>query len=173
MFDLNGKVAIVTGGGSGIGTATSQRLRNAGAQVLIGDITDCKTKAAEWDCHYHQTDVSKPAEVASLCDEAIKRFGRLDIMVNNAAISSGHPLAEADEARSLKFWRVNVMGVQMGITEAGQRHRQYFVDHRGARLCPMGRIRHHKRRDHFPEPDCGNRVRVARHPGELHLPGHF
>ena len=121
MFDLNGKVAIVTGGGSGIGTATSQRLRKAGAKVIIADIADCKAKAAEWDCDFHQTDVSKPAEVAALCEEAVKRFGRLDIMVNNAAISSGHPLAEADEARSLKFWRVNVMGVQMGIKEAAAR----------------------------------------------------
>lgn len=51
-------------------------------------------------------------------EAAIKRFGRLDIIINNAAISSGHPIAEADEARSPKFWRVNVMGVQMGIEEA-------------------------------------------------------
>lgn len=58
-----------------------------------------------------------------MCEAAIKRFDRLDIIINNAAISSGHPIAEADEARSLKFWRVNVMGVQMGIEEEAARRR--------------------------------------------------
>lgn len=121
MFELKGKTAIVTGAASGIGAATAQRLRRAGAEVIVADISDARSMAAEWGCRYRRTDVSDPADVAALCEEALQTTGRLDIMVNNAAISSGHFLAEADFERSHRFWAVNQMGVQMGIKEAAAR----------------------------------------------------
>lgn len=121
MFELTGKGIIVTGGGSGIGAAMARRFRAAGANVLVADISDVGNEVEKWGCQFRKTDVSNPADVAALCDDAVKRFGSLDIMVNNAAIASGHPLAEADEARSLRLWRVNLLGVQMGIKEAAAR----------------------------------------------------
>lgn len=121
MFSLNGKVAIVTGGGSGIGKATSQRLHRAGAIVVVADIADCKAEVSGWGCDYQKVDVSKEAEIAGLCDYVLERYGCLDILVNNAAISSGHALAEAERERSLRFWEVNVMGAQMGMREAASR----------------------------------------------------
>src|SRR3546814_607854 len=54
-------------------------------------------------------------------DLAVNRFGKLDIMINNAGIASGHLLADADAARSERFWRVHILGVQMGIKEAAAR----------------------------------------------------
>jgi len=120
MFDLKGKVAIVTGGGSGIGKATSQRLQQAGATVVVADRADCREEAAGWHCEYRQVDVSRDAGIAALCDQVVASYGRLDILVNNAAISSGHLLVEADRERSLAFWEVNVMGVQMGMREAAR-----------------------------------------------------
>lgn len=122
MFDLTGKAAIVTGGGSGIGTAIAQRFRAAGAGVLLADINpQAEALATEWGCAFRHTDVGDPAEMAALCEEAVARFGKLDILVNNAGIATASPIAEADEARSLRFWRVHILGVQMGIKEAAAR----------------------------------------------------
>lgn len=117
MFDLTGKTAIVTGGASGIGAATARRLRRAGAEVWIADITETE----EEGCFFHRTDVSQPKDIVSLCDKVMDSSGHLDIYVNNAAISSGHLLADADPSRSERFWRVNQLGVQMGIKEAAAR----------------------------------------------------
>src|SRR3546814_11797365 len=122
MFDLVGKAAIVTGGGSGIGAAIAQRFRTAGAHVLIADISpEAEARAAEWGCAFLRTNVDEPAGVEALCKEAVNRFGKLDIMINNAGIASGHLLADADAARSERFWRVHILGVQMGIKEAAAR----------------------------------------------------
>lgn len=117
MFDLTGKVAIVTGGASGIGAATARRLHAAGAEVWIADVI----QADEEGCHFRRTDVSLPADIRELCNEVMAASGRLDIYVNNAAIAGGHLLADADEERSARFWRVNQLSVQMGIKEAAAR----------------------------------------------------
>jgi NAD(P)-dependent dehydrogenase (short-subunit alcohol dehydrogenase family) len=117
MFNLSGKTAIVTGGASGIGAATARRLRQAGAEVWIADITEAVAEG----CHFRRTDVSQPDDIRALCDHVVERHGRLDIYVNNAAIAGGHLLADADPVRSERFWRVNQLGVQMGIKEAAAR----------------------------------------------------
>lgn len=119
MFDVRNKVAIVTGGASGIGAATARRLSRAGATVWVADLTD----AAIEGCYFNRTNVSNPAEVAALCAAVVDRHGRLDIMVNNTAIASGHLLADADPDRSERLWRVNQLGVQTGIKEAAARMR--------------------------------------------------
>jgi len=121
MFELKGKTAVVTGGGSGIGAATARRLRQAGAEVLIADVADIGDQAAEWGCRFRKTDVSKPHEVSALCDAALEIDGRLDIMINNAGISKARTLAQSEPERSQRFWEVNAMGVQSGIREAAAR----------------------------------------------------
>ena len=117
MFELNGKVAIVTGGASGIGLATALRLKRAGAEVWIADIQ--APLAAVKGCHVHQADLSDPAQMTALCDAVMAAHGRLDIMVNNAAIAAGRLLAEADAVRAERLWRVNQLSVLTGIKEAG------------------------------------------------------
>ncbi|WP_068072316.1 SDR family NAD(P)-dependent oxidoreductase [Novosphingobium lentum] len=121
MFDLTGKAAIVTGAGSGIGAAIAQRFKAAGALVLGADIADVGALVESWGCQFRQTDVSIPEEMAALCQAAVDRFGKLDILVNNAGVASAAPLADADPARSERFWRVHTLGVQSGIKEAGAR----------------------------------------------------
>jgi NAD(P)-dependent dehydrogenase (short-subunit alcohol dehydrogenase family) len=120
MFDLNGKVAIVTGAASGIGAAIAQRFCAAGATVIAADIAGDRQAIERWGCQYRRTDVSEPADVATLCDGAAKQHGRIDIMINNAGIASGHPLSQSDPARSERFWRVHILGVQSGIKEAAR-----------------------------------------------------
>ena len=122
MFHLQGKTAIVTGGASGIGAAIAQRFKAAGANVLVADISETLSAEVEsWGCHFRRTDIGDPADVAAMCDEAVRRFGKLDILVNNAGIASGHLLADSDPARSERFWRVHILGVQSGIKEAAAR----------------------------------------------------
>ncbi|MEH6759099.1 MAG: SDR family oxidoreductase [Parasphingorhabdus sp.] len=121
MFSLNGKAAIVTGGASGIGAAIAQRLKKAGADVLVADITDSNDLVTSWGCKFIRADLSKPEEVTNVCEQAVTLFNKLDILVNNAGIAAGFPLSESSPERSEKFWRLHILGVQTGIKEAAKR----------------------------------------------------
>lgn len=88
---LQGKVAIVTGGARGIGAVFSERLASEGAAVLIADVLDgaataARIEAAGGRAICHQTDVSNTASVAAMTEHAMATFGRIDVLVNNAAI---------------------------------------------------------------------------------------
>ena len=98
MFDLSGKIALVTGAASGIGEAVAQLFAINGATVVLADVDmDGANRVlaligkAGSKGVVVKTDVSKPAECERLVDEAVKKFGRLDIAVNNAGI--GGPAA--------------------------------------------------------------------------------
>lgn len=87
---LKDKVAIVTGGASGFGEGIVRRFAGEGAKVIIADLNDdaAQKLAREIDGMAVQTDVSKAADVKSLAEAAVARFGDIDILVNNAGI--GH-----------------------------------------------------------------------------------
>jgi len=100
-----GKVALVTGGGTGIGRATAIELARTGAKVVVcgrrpEPLEDVQAQLGD-DCLALPTDVREPEQVAALVDQALERFGRIDILVNNAG---GQFLAPAEEI-SLKGWR--------------------------------------------------------------------
>jgi NAD(P)-dependent dehydrogenase (short-subunit alcohol dehydrogenase family) len=94
MNELSGKVAIVTGGASGIGAATVRRFVEAGARVLVADVQDERgaALAAELgpNATYLNTDVTLESAVQAAVAHAVERFGRLDCIFNNAG-SSGVP----------------------------------------------------------------------------------
>src|SRR5688572_11841498 len=90
--ELAGKVAVVTGGGSGIGRATVERFAAAGARVVIADI-DAEAGQAVADglgdaAAFQRTDITDAGQVQALVDVTVQRFGGLDVMVNNAGIAS-------------------------------------------------------------------------------------
>ena len=99
MGRLDGRVAIVTGGAKGIGRHYSQALAAEGARLMIADIADGK-EAAQEIARAHGansvasavTDVSDEAAVAALVAQTIERFGKIDVLVNNAALFA--PLQE-------------------------------------------------------------------------------
>jgi citronellol/citronellal dehydrogenase len=100
-----GKVALVTGGGTGIGRATARELVRTGAQVAICGRREEPINAVQEElgesCFAVVTDVREPEQVENLVDRALERFGRIDVLVNNAG---GQFLAPAEEISS-KGWR--------------------------------------------------------------------
>jgi NAD(P)-dependent dehydrogenase (short-subunit alcohol dehydrogenase family) len=86
---LQGRVAVVTGGGSGIGLASVRRLASEGARVVVADIDPDSGKVAadEVDGLFVRTDVTSPEQVEALFQSAVDTYGSLDIAFNNAGIS--------------------------------------------------------------------------------------
>src|SRR5689334_7118947 len=95
---LAGRCAVVTGVGSGLGQAVARELSAEGALVVGCDLNDDAGNATMQQIGvYHHADVSREREMQSLIDAAVERYGRLDVMVNNAAIQIEQELAETTE----------------------------------------------------------------------------
>jgi NAD(P)-dependent dehydrogenase (short-subunit alcohol dehydrogenase family) len=86
---LGGKVAVITGGASGIGRETARRFAQEGAHVCVADLADDpgRETAKEIDGLYVHADVTDPDDVQAMYREAAERFGELDVLFNNAGIS--------------------------------------------------------------------------------------
>lgn len=116
-FDLSGKVAIVTGGGKGIGKAVAFGLAEAGAKVMIAARTQEEIEAAAGEIRarggeaaWRVTDVSLSDQVEALVRATVETFGRLDLLINNAARSFLRPLLELREDGFDKIFNTNVKG---------------------------------------------------------------
>jgi len=119
--DLSGRVAIVTGGAGGLGTATCRALRSAGAEVLLSDINDIAGKALadEIGVSYHHADVASYEQNVELVATAIERFGRLDYVHLNAGITTlAAPGAPFDLDRYRRAMAINLDGVVFGAQAA-------------------------------------------------------
>lgn len=101
IFSLEGKVAIITGGARGLGKAMAETFVSAGANLLIADINEKAAsetseelvrKGSEIKAKY--VDISDEKSVGEMVDFALKHFGKIDILVNNAAIAGGEPTPE-------------------------------------------------------------------------------
>ncbi len=115
------KVAIVTGAASGIGRAIAQHFLAAGASVVFADITDASallTDQYKKQAIFVKCDVSKPADVESLVNATVKKFGRLDIMVNNAGIATSGTITDTTDEVWQKTIAVNLSGVFYGMRAA-------------------------------------------------------
>jgi len=120
-FSLAGKVAVVTGGASGIGEATARRFARAGARVVIGDLADATAIAKEIGGIAVRTDVCREAQVERLLESAVRELGRLDVLVNNAGGGAGGFLATLTEQQLDATLSVNLKGVVWGIKHAAPR----------------------------------------------------
>ncbi len=123
MEDLQGKVAVITGGASGIGRAVADKAAAEGMKIVIADIEEGPLKEAEGELTGQGaeaigvvTDVSDAASVRELRDRALERFGAVHLVHNNAGIGTGGPIWEFSE----EDWRwiigVNQWGVIHGVS---------------------------------------------------------
>jgi NAD(P)-dependent dehydrogenase (short-subunit alcohol dehydrogenase family) len=108
------KVALVTGGGTGIGAATARLLAEAGARVIVTgrhEATLRESAAQHASISYVVADVASPADAARTIEEVKRRHGRLDILINNAAILEVAPLADASAEHVRRTLDINVVGL--------------------------------------------------------------
>jgi len=117
MSALSDRVALVTGGGQGIGAAICRRLATDGAQVIVADIqAETADACAQSICAANgmatpmTCDISKAADVSELAEELRSRYGKIDILVNNAGILSASKWADMDEADFDRNVAVNLKG---------------------------------------------------------------
>lgn len=119
---LAGKVAVVTGAGSGMGAATARRFAAEGAQVVLADITgkqDAIAKDIGETARSITVDVSRAEDVRAMLQLAIDSFGRLDVIYNNAGIQGPiAPTAEYDEDDFDRVIAINLKGVWLGVKYA-------------------------------------------------------
>jgi len=131
MSDLNGKVAIVTGAGQGLGEAIARRLAAEGCKVVVADMVPEnaeKVAASLPDAMACIVDVTDDAQVATMVTNTVERYGRLDIMVPNAGILIAEPIEDADVRKWRKVIDVNLVGVMLCCKYAT---REFIKQHSG------------------------------------------
>jgi meso-butanediol dehydrogenase/(S,S)-butanediol dehydrogenase/diacetyl reductase len=119
MGKLDNKVAVVTGGGSGIGAATSRLFAAEGARVIIADIDENGGNAVARELGdravFHRTDVSDPPQVEAMVKFVVDRFGRLDALHNNAFYTTTGVVGETSIEGWQKTINVTLSGVFYGM----------------------------------------------------------
>ena len=121
-FSLDGKVAVVTGGGQSLGLAISRALRDAGARVVIAEVNDetGPDAAEELGGTFVHTDVTDPGSVRDMVEAVINEHGRVDVLVNNAGIVHNIPSEEVPDEEWLSVISVNLNGVFWCCREVGK-----------------------------------------------------
>jgi len=121
MSQLNGKVAIVTGAGSGIGQASAQAFAEEGAKVVLvdwnagsGSRTAEQIRADGGEAVFHHADVAQAADAEAMVNLAVEKYGRLDVLLNNAAVQIMGRLTETSEEDWDRLHSVNLKGVFLG-----------------------------------------------------------
>ncbi|MBL6750670.1 MAG: SDR family oxidoreductase [Nevskia sp.] len=127
-YDLSGKVAVITGGASGMGYATARLFMDCGARVVVGDLNAEVAGRAFADLagagnyRFAQVDVAEEADVERLVDTAVREFGRIDIMFNNAGLGGAiGPITDIDYGAWRKTFDILVGGVFLGTKYAARR----------------------------------------------------
>ncbi|MEN8160005.1 MAG: glucose 1-dehydrogenase [Myxococcota bacterium] len=130
MGRLDGKVALISGSARGMGKAEAQLFAEEGARVAVCDVRDDEGKAVAEGigaaARYLHLDVAREEDWATAVAETVRAFGRLDVLVNNAGIGDGGPLAEMTLESYRRVTEINQTGVFLGMravvepmTEAG------------------------------------------------------
>ena len=124
-MELKDRVALVTGGGTGIGLAIAVAFLREGARVAIGSRNPVHLKegnkaarAAGHEVLPLPLDVTDPASVRSAVDAVVSRYGRMDILVNNAGVSGRTPMTDPDDTRWHAIIQTNLTGAYLCSKQA-------------------------------------------------------
>ncbi len=130
LIDLTGRVAVVTGAAQGFGFACARRLAEAGAAVVIADRRADRLQAAQARLESDgsnvdavEVDISSEKDVDRLMKSAVERFGRIDVLVNNAGVFSNYMLERLEPAEFHRILGVNVGGAFLCVRAAAARMR--------------------------------------------------
>src|ERR1700761_7336247 len=121
MRRLDGKIAIITGAAGGIGAATARLFVAEGAKVVLTDLQASGGSIAEElgdGAVFLAHDVSDKAAWAPVVETALSRFGRLDVLVNNAGFIDSKPILESSQADLERSFRVNALSTVFGMQAA-------------------------------------------------------
>jgi NAD(P)-dependent dehydrogenase (short-subunit alcohol dehydrogenase family) len=121
-FSLQDRVAVVTGGGGGIGLEIGRALRDAGAYVVVAELNaeTGRTAAEELEGDFAQTDVTEPGSVREMVRAVLDGHGRFDVLVNNAGIAHNVPAEEMTDEQWRRMLSINLDGVFWCCREAGR-----------------------------------------------------
>lgn len=152
LFDLKGKTALVTGGATGIGLGIAHGLAGAGAAIIICARRPERIDAACKELAMHgvptlglSCDVSRPDEVAGMVDRASQRFGRIDVLFNNAGVSgAAKPLVEIELAEWQRTLDINLTGMML-CSKAVARH---MIKHGGGKIINIASVGAYKALPH-------------------------
>ncbi len=146
-IDLTGKVALISGGARGIGAETARCFAGHGAAVVIGDVLDeagrgtaeaIRHAGGKADFIHH--DVTNESEWEAAVDHAIRTFGGLEILVNNAGVEEAEHLVDLDIARARRLIDVNVNGVLLGHKHAARAMRPGGPAGRGGSIINLSSV---------------------------------
>ena len=180
--ELLGRVAIVTGGASGIGRGTAERFLAEGARVVIADVDSQRGEEFAKSCGpnaaFKQVDVADAEQVRELVDFAVETFGGVHVMFNNAGISGARHarLLEEDFSDFHRVMGVNLLGVMVGTREAA-RHMAKNGGGSIINISSIGGIQSapglwtstHRRRRLSCSPGARRSTWRVRHSRQLHL----
>ncbi|MBI5257477.1 MAG: SDR family oxidoreductase [Burkholderiales bacterium] len=144
LFDLTGRVALVTGGSRGLGLQIAEALGEAGAKVMLTSrkAADLEESAAVLsqrgiDARWIAADASRPEEVQRVCNETMERLGHIDILVNNAGATWGAPAEDHPLDAWDKVMNLNVRSVFLFSQAAA---RLSMIPRRGGRIINIASI---------------------------------
>lgn len=144
LLNLSGKRVIVTGGGVGIGFGIAWRLAEAGAQVMVADISQknldqakAKFEPTGWHVAYTITDVSKEDSVIAMCQITVDTFGGIDVLVNNAGI---YPFISAMDLKLADFERVLAVNLKGAFFASQTAAKQMIAQGNGGRIINITSI---------------------------------
>ena len=140
MLDFTGKVALITGSSRGIGRSIAQLFAERGARVAVHYVAnhsaavDTLASLAGEGHILVQGDIADPAAVAAMVDDVVARAGRIDILVNNAAIYEDHPLADADYQTWQDSWRRTIETNIFGAANMSYCSARHMITQGGGRI---------------------------------------
>ena len=188
MGRLDGKVAVITGGGRNIGRATSKLFSSEGAKIAIFDLDQDRAagvtaEVAELggECMSVIGQVQKVNDVQHMVSSVVERYGQIDILVNCAAISDRSPMLElsndeyqriVDVTMNGTYYTCKYVAEQMVKQGSGGAIVNFSSGSAFQGQHPPRRLRHGQGRHRLPHHGHGRSARPVRHPHQLHRPRH-